>query len=81
MAWAVDLGVQITVQTKEQKKFQNPTIKMISDLNYNCQLPSQETEKTIRPIENVALTMKGLQDRKHTTVGWDDCGKIGKIIH
>ena len=25
----------------------------------------QETEETTRPVENVALTMKGLQERKH----------------
>ena len=29
----------------------------------NC--PSQGTEETTRPVENVALTMKGLQERKH----------------
>ena len=28
---------------------------------------------------NVVSTMKGLQER-NTTVGWDDGGKIGKII-
>ena len=32
-----------------------------------------------RPVENV-LTTKGLQER-NTTVGWDDGGKIGKIIN
>ena len=29
----------------------------------NC--PSQEIEETTRPVENVALTTKGLQERKH----------------
>ena len=36
-----------------------------------------------RPVENVALTMKGLQERK-TTIEWDDGGKMGnknKLIH
>ena len=28
-------------------------------------LSSQETEETIRPVENVTLTTKGLQERKH----------------
>jgi hypothetical protein len=27
--------------------------------------PSQETEETTRPVENVALTTKGPQERKH----------------
>jgi hypothetical protein len=49
---------------KRQKKFRNPTIEMISDLNsVNCS--SQETEETTKPVENVALTMKDLQERKH----------------
>ena len=30
-------------------------------------------------VENVVLTAKGLQER-NTNVGWDDGGKIGKII-
>ena len=46
--------------------------------------PSQETEETsipTRPVENVVLTTKGLQEKIHTNVGWDDGGKIGKIIN
>ena len=45
--------------------------------------PSQETEETstpTRPVENVVLTTKGLQER-NTTVVWDDGGKIFKIIN
>jgi hypothetical protein len=41
--------------------------------------PSQETKETqhpTRPVENVALTMKGLQERKHN-IEWDNGGKIG----
>ena len=34
------------------------------------------TEGTKRPVENVVLTMKGLQERKHTCE-WDEGGKIG----
>ena len=40
----------------------------------NC--PSQETEGSTRPVENVALTTKGLQE-KNTTCELDDGGKIG----
>jgi hypothetical protein len=43
----------------------------------NC--PSQETEESqhsTRSVENVALTTKGLQERKHS-IERDDCGKIG----
>ena len=29
-----------------------------------------------RPVENVELTTKGLQERKHS-IEWDDGGKIG----
>ena len=34
----------------------------------------------IRPVENVVLTTKGLQER-NTTVGWNIGGKIGEIIN
>ena len=47
---------------------------MILTPTVNCQ--SQETEETSRPVENVALTTKGLQERK-TTIEWDDGGEIG----
>ena len=50
-----------------------------STVNY----PSQETEETstpTRPVENIVLTTKGLQER-NTTVRWDDSGKTGKIIN
>jgi len=52
---------------------QTPTVK--------C--PSQEAEENstpTRPVENVLLTTKGLQER-NTNVGWHDCGKISKIIN
>ena len=41
--------------------------------------PSQETEETQhpkRPVENVALRTKGLQERQHN-IEWEDGGKIG----
>ena len=31
--------ISFLVQTKKQKKYQNPTIQIITDLNSNCQLP------------------------------------------
>ena len=37
-------------QTKQQKKFRNPTIKIISDLN-SVNSPSQETEDTTTPYK------------------------------
>ena len=42
----------------------------------NVNYPTQETEETTRPVENVALTTKGLQERNQTCE-WDDGGKIG----
>ena len=33
-----------------------------------------------RPVENVLLTRKAT-GKKHTNIGWDDGGKIGKIIN
>ena len=38
--------------------------------------PSQETEETTRPAENVALTTKDLQERKDNLSG-DNGGKLG----
>ena len=32
-------------QTKQQKKFQNPTIEIINDLNSNCQLPRPSNKR------------------------------------
>ena len=43
--------------------------------------PSQEAEETstsTRPVENVVLTTKGLQERNIQLFEWDDGGKIGK---
>ena len=78
MAWAVDLGVQITdvgkslyigsfcpAMTSLIRCLEEATITIISDLNsVNC--PSQETEVTLtptRPVANVVITTKVLQDR------------------
>ena len=41
--------------------------------------PVQETKETqhpTRPVENVALTTKGLQERNRN-IEWDDDGKVG----
>ena len=29
-----------------------------------------------RPVENAVLTTKGLQERKNTTIEWEDCANI-----
>ena len=41
----------------------------------------EETSTPTRHVENVILTTKGLQERNIQNVGWDDGGKIGKIIN
>jgi hypothetical protein len=38
---------------------------------------TEEISAPTRPVENVALTTKGLQERKHN-IKWDDGAKIGK---
>ena len=46
------------------------------EITINC--PSQETEVTstpTRPVDNVLITTKGLQDRNITYNSWDDGGK------
>jgi hypothetical protein len=43
-----------------------------------CSMMSSQDK---RPVENVVLTTKSLQEMKHTTVGWDDGGKIVEIIN
>ena len=46
--------------------------------------PSQEKEETskpTRPVENVVFNNEKPTGKKHTNVGWDDGGKIGKIIN
>jgi hypothetical protein len=62
---SVILTQRSTAQTKQQRKFRNPTIKIISYLNSNCQLHIQEIKETKRSAGNVALTTRGLQERKH----------------
>ena len=57
------LGVQITDEVRSLY-VGSSTITIIRDLNSNC--PSQETEETstsTRPIENVVLITKDLQER------------------
>ena len=39
-------------------------------------LSQEETQHPTRSVENVTLTAKELQERKHN-IEWDDCGKIG----
>ena len=42
---------------------------------------TEETSTPTRPVENVVLTNEMPTGKKHTTVGWDDGGKIVKIIN
>jgi len=72
LVWALELGAQITDEERSlllgQKKFRNPTIELISDLNSNCQL-YKPRDRTTRPVENVALTTKGLQEKTQLVSG------------
>ena len=65
------------------KNIWKPTITIISDLNSNCQLPKpgdRSDFKPPRPVES-RVDDERPTEKKHTTVGWDDGGKIGKIIN
>jgi len=44
-------------------------------LNITVNWPSHQTEEATRPVETVALTTKGLQERKHN-YEWDESAKI-----
>ena len=53
-------------QTERKYYFLWNLLKCIMNVNENSvNCPSQETKGTTRPVENVALTTKGLQERKH----------------
>jgi hypothetical protein len=41
---------------------------------------TEETTTPIRPVENVVNDERPI-GKKHTTVGWDDGGKIDRIIN
>ena len=41
---------------------------------------TEVTSTPTRPVDNVVITTKGLQDRNITYTSWDDCGKKGKLI-
>ena len=72
-----------TAQAKQQKKFRNSTIEIISDLNsVNC--PSLKTEVNstpTRPVENVLLTTKGLQERNMQMLDGTTVENKGKTIY
>ena len=57
-----DLNFKINSPDQATIENSKPKIEIISDLNSNCQL-STPGEETTRPVENVALTTKGLQER------------------
>jgi hypothetical protein len=44
---------RLTVQTKQQKKFRKPTIKIISDLNSNWQLPKLENRRNFNALQDL----------------------------
>ena len=67
----------------KQTKFWKPTITIISDLN-SVKCPIQETKVTstpTRPVENVVLTTKGLQDRNIQILHGTTVENKGKTIH
>ena len=55
---------KLTAQAKQQKKFRNPTIKIISDLTPAQARRQKKLQHPTRPVENVTITTKGLQERK-----------------
>ena len=54
---------QLTVNATFSTGLVDLSASWLGQLTVNC--PSQETERTTRPVENVVLTTKGLQERKH----------------
>ena len=57
---------------------------MISDLNSNCQLPKPGDRRnfnTYKTLLKCRINNERSTRKKHTTVGWDDGGKIDKIIN
>ena len=70
-----------TVQAKQQKKFRNPTIKIISVIWTPSTAQARRQKKLqhpTRPVDNVALMTKGLQEIKHNYwMGqwWKICNK------
>ena len=57
-----------TAQTKQQKKCRKPTTEIISDFKLQLSTAQVRRQKKLqhltRPVENVALTTKGLQETK-----------------
>ena len=61
-----------------------PTITIIIDLNSNCQLPKQGDRRnynTNKTCLKCRINGERPTGKKHATVGWDDGGKIGKMIN
>ena len=54
------VGLSLLIQHFQQV-LEVSSVSWLGQLIVNC--PSQETEETSRPVENVVLTMKGLQER------------------
>ena len=67
------------VQTKQQKKFRNPTITVISVLSSNCQLPKPGDRINLTPYKTCRKRRANDErptGKKHK-IEWDDSGKIG----
>ena len=94
LVWAVDLGVQITdvgrsldigsfcpAMTSLSRCLEEAAFSISISSSVNC--PSQETEVTsspTRPVENVVITMKGLQDRNHLLLDGRTVENKGKLF-
>ena len=58
-----DLNSKIKTQTKQQKSFRNP-IEMISDLNFNCQLPKQGDRRNYKTCWKCRVNDERLTGKK-----------------
>jgi hypothetical protein len=63
-----DLNSKVNSPDQATKEISKPNNEIISDLN-SVYCPSQKTEGTRRPVENVALTTKFLQEIKQLVSG------------
>ena len=73
-----------TAQAKQQIQFWKQTITVISDLNSNCQQPKPGDRRNLNTHKTCwkcCINNESPTGKKYTNVGWDDRGKIGKIIN
>ena len=77
----VVLGQQPRPSNKQKFKILKTNNAIIINLNFNC--PSQETEVTstpTRPVDNVVITTKGLQDSNINILDGTTVENKGKLI-